>query len=79
MKMGVYINDNKFLILRAPKTIDFDLSRKTQNFLKDEIDFIINYNQYLTEHLIKKKTRQLLSKYYKHGNNIYEHRKQRNK
>ena len=44
---------------------------------KNEIEFIIKSNESLAENKIKNKIEKLLLKY-NHGNNILEHRKQRN-
>ena len=46
--------------------------------MRIKIEFIIKSNEYLAENKIKNKIEQLLLKY-DHGNNIHEHRKQRNK
>ena len=43
--------------------------------MKHEFEFIIKNNESLAENKIKNEIEQLLLKY-KHGNNIYEHRKQ---
>ena len=58
-----------------PKTFYFDLSKDVDKNFKHEIDFKIKHNEFLTEHTIKNEISRLLYKY-KHGNNIYEHRKQ---
>ena len=46
--------------------------------LKHEIEYITKRNESLAENKIKKEVEQLLSKH-KHGNNIHEHGKQKNK
>ena len=73
--MGVYIDNNKFVIRTGPKTIYFDLSKKVDNSLKHEIRFTLNRNEFLAKHKIKDKISWLLPKY-KHGNHIQEHEKQ---
>ena len=45
--------------------------------LKHETEFITKSNESLAENIIKNKTEQLLFKY-THGNDIHEHRKQKN-
>ena len=73
--MGVVIKENKLVIIREPKTNNFDLLKDVNTNLKHEINFIIKDNKFLAEHTTKNEGSQSLSKY-KHGNNIHEHRKQ---
>ena len=73
--MGVYIDDNKLLIIREPKTICSDLSEKVVNNLKDKINSIISHDEFLPDYTIQNAISRLLFKY-KHGNDIHEHRKQ---
>ena len=47
--MGVYINDNKFVITET-KTILCNLTKKVDNSLKHENNFIIKHNRFLDEH-----------------------------
>ena len=42
--MGVYIDDNKPVILTVLKTIRFNLINKVDNSLKHEIEYIIRHN-----------------------------------
>ena len=51
--MGMYINDNKLVTIIVPKTICFDLSKKIDNSLKHEINFIVKRSEFLGEHKIK--------------------------
>ena len=55
----------------------FNWPKDVDENLKNEIEFIIKSNESLAENKIKNKIEKLLLKY-KHGNNILEHRKQRN-
>ena len=73
--MEVYIKCNKIVIITEPKTIRFNLTKKTDNSLKHEIDFTIKHSEFLSEHTIKSEISLLLSNY-KHGSDIYEYRKQ---
>ena len=67
------------IVTRKSKTFyfDFDWPKNVDENLKHEIEFLIKSNESLAENRIKNEIEQLLSKY-KHGNNIYEHRKQQN-
>ena len=49
----VYIDNNKLLIITVPKTIRFNLAKKMNNSLKQEIDFVIKRNGFLAEERIK--------------------------
>ena len=69
--MKVHIGDNKFVIKIGHKPFYFDLPKKSDDNLINEIHFIIQNNELLAVHTIKKEIRQLLSKY-KHGNNIHD-------
>ena len=71
------IMEENIIMLRDPKTFDFDWPKDVLENLKYEIEFIRNSIESLAENKIKNKIEQLLSKY-KHGNNIHEHRKQQN-
>ena len=69
------MGDNKLVITTKPKTFYFNFCKYARINLKHESYFIIKYNELLAEHTAKNEVRKLLSKY-KHGNDIYEHRKQ---
>ena len=60
MAMGVIIKDNKLVIIKEPKTIYFDWSRKIDNNLECEINFIIKHIEHLAEHTVKNKISRLL-------------------
>ena len=47
--MGVYIYDNKLVIMIEPKTISFSLTKKVDNSLKHKIDIIRKHNGCLAE------------------------------
>ena len=49
----MYSNDNKLVTIIVPKTIRFDLSKKIDNSLKLEINFIIKQSEFLGQHKIK--------------------------
>ena len=52
--MGVIIKGNKLVIGTKPKTIHFDLLPKDFGInLKHAIDFVMNQNEFLSEHAIK--------------------------
>ena len=51
--MVVYIDNNKLSIITMPKTIRFNLAKKMDNSLKQEIDFVIKRNGFLAEERIK--------------------------
>ena len=55
--------------------IHFHLPKDASNNWMHKIESIINHYEFLVEHTIKKKVRQLLSKY-KHGNDIHKDEKQ---
>ena len=67
------------IVTRGSKTFcfNFDGPKNLDDNLKHETDFIMKSNESLAENKIKNEIEQLLLKY-KHGNNIYEHRKQQN-
>ena len=73
--MGVYIEDNKLVIITEPKAVCFNLTKKIDNNLKHEIGHIIKSNEFLAEPRIKNEIERILS-IYNHGNDIHEHRKQ---
>ena len=73
--MGVYIEDNKLVIITKPKTIHFDLLKDVGNNLKYESDSLIKHNEFLAEHTLKSKISRLFFQF-KHGNDIQEHGKQ---
>ena len=58
----MYINDNKLVTIIVPKTICFDLSKKIDNSLKHEINFIVKRSEFLGEHKIKSEIAWLLFK-----------------
>ena len=72
-----HYNNGRQWIRNNNKTFHFDLPKNGYINLEHEIYFIIKHNKLLAEHAIKNEVRQLLLKY-KHGNDIYEHRKQQN-
>ena len=43
--MGVYIDENKLVIITGPKTIDINLTNKFDNSIKHEIDLLIRHNE----------------------------------
>ena len=51
--MVVYIDNNKLSIITMPKTIRFNLAKRMDNSLKQEIDFVIKRNGFLAEERIK--------------------------
>ena len=51
--------DNKLVITTEPKTIYFDLAKNVDNDLKHKFDSIIQHNELLAEHAIKKEIRQI--------------------
>ena len=73
--MGVYFDDNKLVIIAEPRSICFNLINKTDNSLKHEINYVIKDKGYLAEQKIKSKIGHFLYKY-KHGNHIYDQRKE---
>ena len=68
--MGVYNEDNKFVIIAKSKTFHFDLPEDFGNNLKHETDSIIKYIEILAEHTIRNVISRLLSKY-KYGNDFH--------
>ena len=68
------IKENKLVIIREPKTNNFDLLKDVNTNLNHEINFIIKDNKFLAKHTTKNEGSQLFCKY-KHGNNIHEYRK----
>ena len=71
--------EENMIVIRDPKTFYFDFYwlKNVDENLKYVIEFIIKSNESLAENKLKNKIEQLLSKY-KYGNNMHEHRKQRN-
>ena len=68
------------IIVKGDPTVfcfNFDFPKDVDENLKREIEFILKSKERLAENKIKNEIEQLLLKY-KHGNNIYEHRKQQN-
>ena len=61
--MGVYIEDNKLVIIIEPKTSHFDLPEDVRNNMKHGINSIMKHDELLAEHTIKNKISQLLLKY----------------
>ena len=75
--MGVYIDDNKLVILVEPKSIRIDLTIKINKSLKHDIHirFIVSCYKSLTEYTIKNEISQLLFKYgheHKRGSYLLE-------
>ena len=64
-------------ILKLSCLISFDWPKNTDGNLKHDVEFHMKSNESLAEHKIKNETERFVLKY-KHGNNIYEHRKQKN-
>ena len=64
-------------VIRDCKTFYFNVHwpKDVDKNLKYKIEFIIKSNESLAENKMKNETEKLLLKF-KHGNNIYEHRKQ---
>ena len=56
---GVYIDDNKLVIITEPKTIHFDSNVETNNNLKHKINHIIKCNELFN----RKKQQQRLDDY----------------
>ena len=50
--MGVYIKYNMLVTVTEPKTFCFDLPKQFDKNLKHEIDFIIKYNEILSNHTV---------------------------
>ena len=72
--------EQNMVVIRDPKTFwfSFEWPKDVDENLKDEIEFIINSNKSVAEN--KKKNNEIKQIFlkYKHGNNIHEHRKQKN-
>ena len=51
--MGVFISDNKLLIMTEPKYIRIDLLIKINENLESNIEYIVRRKEYLTEYTIK--------------------------
>ena len=68
------------IVIRDTKRFyfEFDWPTDVDNNLKHKTEFIMKSNESLGERKAKNEIKQLLLKY-KHGNHIYEHRKQQNK
>ena len=62
MNMRVCIRDNKVVITTEPEIIHFYLSKIIGKNLLHEINFVIKQNEFLADHTIKNKIRQLWSK-----------------
>ena len=67
--MGVYIDNNKLVIITQPKSVCVDLPIKINRSLEHDIESIVSRNESLTEYTIKNEIRPLLFKY------GYEHKK----
>ena len=68
--MGVFIDDNKFLIIAEPKTISINLPLKINESPENDIKLIISCKKSFAEFAIKNHIRQLLFKY------GYDHKKE---
>ena len=70
--------EENIFVIREPKTFcfDFDWLKNVDENLEHEIEFVTKGNESLAKNK-KNEIKQLLFKY-KHGNDIYEHRKQQN-
>lgn len=75
MIMRVYNDNNKFVKIIELNTIRFSLTKKVDNSLKQETNFIIKHNGILIEYTSKNDISQSLSKY-KHRTDIHKHQKQ---
>ena len=75
MIMRVYNDDNKFVKIIELNTIRFSLTKKVDNSLTQETNFIIKHNGILIEYTSKNDISQSLSKY-KHRTDIHKHQKQ---
>ena len=75
--MVVYIDQNKLVIIKEPKTISFDFSKEVDHSLKHGINYIIKRNEFFAECSIKNKISQLWAKY-EHENDVHEHGKHSN-
>ena len=75
----IIIMEENMIVMRNLKTFyfNFDQPKDVDEDLKYEIEFIIKSNESLAEDKIKINIEELLLKY-KHGNNIYEHKKLEN-
>ena len=58
--MGVYIDDNKLVIIAEPRGIRFNLTKKTDNSRKYKSYAIIGHNEFLPEGRIKNEISRLL-------------------
>ena len=59
--MRNYNDNNKLVIITEPKTISFNLTKKVDNNLKNEVDHIIKHNGFMAEHRVKNEIEQLFS------------------
>ena len=66
------------ILVRDPRTFDFDWPKDADENLKNEVEFIIKSNESLAENKIQNEIEKLFLKY-KHGDNIHECRNQQNK
>ena len=72
--------EENMIVIGDPKVscFNFDWPRDAHENLKHEIEFVIKSNESLVEIIRKNETEQSVLKY-KHGYNIHEQRKQKNK
>ena len=53
--MGVYVDDNKFVIIIKPKIIRFNLTRKIVSNLKHKIKSVIKHNEFFATRKLENK------------------------
>ena len=61
--MGIYINDNKLVLIMEPNSISIDSPVKIDKYLENKIKFVVSRYEYLVGYPIKNEIRQLLCKY----------------
>ena len=61
--MGIYINDNKLVLIMEPNSISIDSPVKINKYLENKIKFVVSRCEYLVGYPIKNEIRQLLCKY----------------
>ena len=48
------INDNKLVIIKEPKAINFDITKNIEKNVNYEINFVIKHNEFLAVQAIKR-------------------------
>ena len=61
--MGIYINDNKLVLIMEPNFISIDSPVKIDKYLENKIKFVVSRYESLVGYPIKNEIRQLLCKY----------------